>query len=135
MRGARGTGERAPHLLAAPDQAGGVVVGQRRVSDESNEIPALPDLLAPWTRVGRSPAPTPRRTRRGTAQWIISRGAAQGVRIRRTRTTAKRGSTGGNGRTKKKTTTTEKLIQRVVLNTWSESAAVMVCSNVRRGRR
>ena len=28
-----------------------------------------------------------------------------------------------------------KLIQRVVLKTWSESAAVMVCSNVRRGRR
>ena len=28
-----------------------------------------------------------------------------------------------------------KLIQGVVLNTWSESAAVMVCSNVCRGRR
>ena len=30
---------------------------------------------------------------------------------------------------------TSKVIQRVVLNTWSESAAVMVCSNVCRGRR
>ena len=29
----------------------------------------------------------------------------------------------------------EELIQGVVLNTWSESAAVMVCSNVCRGRR
>ena len=28
-----------------------------------------------------------------------------------------------------------KVIQGVVLNTWSESAAVMVCSNVCRGRR
>ena len=47
MRGARGAGERAPHLLAALDQAGGVVVGQRRVADKSNEIPALRDLLEP----------------------------------------------------------------------------------------
>ena len=30
---------------------------------------------------------------------------------------------------------TMKVIQGVVLKTWSESAAVMVCSNVRRGRR
>ena len=47
MRGARGAGERAPHLPAAPGRAGGVVVGQRRVADKSNEIPALRDLLAP----------------------------------------------------------------------------------------
>ena len=40
-------------------------------------------------------------------EWIDLSGAAQVVRIRRTRTTAKRGSTGGNGRAKKKTTTTE----------------------------
>lgn len=52
MRGARTGTDPAPHLLAAPDQAGGVVVGQRRVSDESNEIPALPELLAPWTWTG-----------------------------------------------------------------------------------
>ena len=47
MRGARGAGERATHLPAAPGRAGGVVVGQRRVADKSNEIPALRDLLAP----------------------------------------------------------------------------------------
>ena len=47
MRGARGAGERAPHLPAAPGRAGGVVVGQRRVADKSNEIPALRDLLEP----------------------------------------------------------------------------------------
>ena len=47
MRGARTGDNPAPHLLAALDQASGVVVGQRRVSDKSNEIPALPELLAP----------------------------------------------------------------------------------------
>ena len=52
MRGARTGSNPAPHLLAALDQASGVVVGQRRVSDESNEIPALPELLAPWTWTG-----------------------------------------------------------------------------------
>ena len=38
-------------------------------------------------------------------------------------------------RTEPRTTCALKLIQGVVLNTWSESAAVMVCSNVCRGRR
>ena len=47
MRGARTGDNPAPHLLAALDRASGVVVGQRRVSDKSNEIPALPELLAP----------------------------------------------------------------------------------------
>ena len=47
MRGARTGDNPAPHLLAALDRASGVVVGQRRVSDKSNEIPALRDLLAP----------------------------------------------------------------------------------------
>ena len=47
MRGARTGSNPAPHLLAAPGRASGVVVGQRRVSDKSNEIPALPELLAP----------------------------------------------------------------------------------------
>jgi len=46
MRGARTGSNPAPHLLAAPGRASGVVVGQRGVSDESNEIPALPELLA-----------------------------------------------------------------------------------------
>ena len=54
MRGARTGDNPAPHLLAAPGRASGVVVGQRRVSDESNEIPALPELLAPLDP-GRGP--------------------------------------------------------------------------------
>ena len=50
MRGARGSSasDRALHLLAALEQASGIVVGQRRASDKSNEIPALVDLLTPW---------------------------------------------------------------------------------------
>lgn len=47
MRGARTGDNPAPHLLAAPGRAAGTVLTQRRVADESNEIPALPDLLAP----------------------------------------------------------------------------------------
>ena len=75
MRGARGAGERAPHLLAALDQAGGVVVGQRRVADKSNEIPALRDLLEPLDLDGAVITADAMHTQRGTAEWIISRGA------------------------------------------------------------
>ena len=72
---ARGAGERAPHLLAALDQAGGVVVGQRRVADKSNEIPALRDLLEPLDLDGAVITADAMHTQRGTAEWIISRGA------------------------------------------------------------
>ena len=75
MRGARTGDNPAPHLLAALDQASGVVVGQRRVSDKSNEIPALPELLAPLDLDGAVVTTDAMHTRRGTAQWIISRGA------------------------------------------------------------
>ena len=75
MRGARTGDNPAPHLLAALDQASGVVVGQRRVSDKSNEIPALPELLAPLDLDGAVVTTDAMHTQRGTAQWIISRGA------------------------------------------------------------
>ena len=75
MRGARGAGERAPHLPAAPGRAGGVVVGQRRVADKSNEIPALRDLLEPLDPGGAVITADAMHTQRGTAEWIISRGA------------------------------------------------------------
>ena len=75
MRGARTGSNPAPHLLAALDQASGVVVGQRRVSDKSNEIPALPDLLAPMDLDGALITADAMHTQRSTAQWIISRGA------------------------------------------------------------
>ena len=59
MRGARTEDNPAPHLLAALDQVRGVVVAQRRVADKSNEIPALPELLAPLDLDGAGPAPRP----------------------------------------------------------------------------
>lgn len=75
MRGARTGDNPAPHLLAAPGRASGVVVGRRRVSDESNEIPALPELLAPLDLDGALITADAMHTQRSTAQWIISRGA------------------------------------------------------------
>ena len=50
-------------------------MGQRRVSDESNEIPALPELLAPLDLDGALITADAMHTQRSTAQWIISRGA------------------------------------------------------------
>ena len=75
MRGARTGDNPAPHLLAAPGRASGVVVGQRRVSDKSNEIPALPELLAPLDLDGAVVTADAMHTQRGTAEWIRSRGA------------------------------------------------------------
>ena len=46
VRGARSRTTCAPHLVAALDHATGTVVGQLAVSAKSNEIPAVPRLLA-----------------------------------------------------------------------------------------
>ena len=75
MRGARTGDNPAPHLLAAPGRASGVVVGQRRVSDKSNEIPALRDLLAPMDLDGAVVTADAMHTQKGTAEWIRSRSA------------------------------------------------------------
>ena len=50
-------------------------MGQRRVSDKSNEIPALRDLLAPMDLDGALITADAMHTQRGTAEWIRSRGA------------------------------------------------------------
>ena len=75
MRGARTGDNPAPHLLAALDQAAGTALTQRRVADKSNEIPALPDLLAPLDLDGALITADAMHTQRSTAEWIISRGA------------------------------------------------------------
>ena len=75
MRGARTGDNPAPHLLAALDQAAGTVLTQRRVADKSNEIPALPELLAPMDLDGALITADAMHTQRSTAEWIISRGA------------------------------------------------------------
>ena len=50
-------------------------MGQRRVADKSNEIPALRDLLEPLDLDGAVITADAMHTQRGTAEWIISRGA------------------------------------------------------------
>ena len=75
MRGARTGSNPAPHLLAALDQAAGTALTQRRVADKSNEIPALPELLAPLDLDGAVVTADAMHTQTDTAQWIISRGA------------------------------------------------------------
>lgn len=46
LRGSRSAAARARHLVAALDHASGTVVAQEAVDAKSNEIPALPDLIA-----------------------------------------------------------------------------------------
>ena len=74
MRGARTGSNPAPHLLAALDQASGVVVGQRRVSDKSNEIPAIRELLEPLDPGGVVVTADAMHTQVDTAQWIRDQG-------------------------------------------------------------
>ncbi len=46
LRGSRSATQRARHLVAALDHGSGTVVAQRAMDAKSNEIPALPDLVA-----------------------------------------------------------------------------------------
>jgi len=52
VRGARGRGRDAPHLVAALDQRSGTVLGQVAVAAKSNEIPAVRTLLANFDLTG-----------------------------------------------------------------------------------
>jgi hypothetical protein len=47
VRGAHDAGQRAPHLLSAILHEEAVVIGQMEVEEKTNEIPKLPELLAP----------------------------------------------------------------------------------------
>jgi predicted transposase YbfD/YdcC len=47
VRGAHDAGQRAPHLLSAILHDEAVVIGQLEVEEKTNEIPKLPELLAP----------------------------------------------------------------------------------------
>ena len=65
---------RAPHLLAAPDQATGTVVAQEAVTVRSNEIPALKDLLADMDLTDAVITADALHTQRDTIEWIRGRG-------------------------------------------------------------
>ncbi|OAA22596.1 ISAs1 family transposase [Frankia casuarinae] len=75
LRGSR-TGEVAGrHLLAALDHDTGVVLGQVAVDAKSNEIPALPVLLAGLDLAGVIVTADALHTQTETARWLVGRGA------------------------------------------------------------
>ena len=74
VRGARAAGNLAPHLVAALDQAAGVVLGQVQVDAKSNEIPALRTLLEVFDLVGAVITADAMHTQTTTAAYITGRG-------------------------------------------------------------
>ena len=76
----RGASKRLPgdancHLVAALEHGSGLVRGQVRVADKSNEIPAVRDLLAGMELAGRIVTADAMRTRAETASLIVGAGA------------------------------------------------------------
>ncbi|WP_368862435.1 ISAs1 family transposase [Frankia sp. Mgl5] len=75
LRGSR-TGEvTGRHLLAALDHHTGVVLGQVAVDAKTNEIPALPVLLADLDLTGVIVTADALHTQTETARWLVGRGA------------------------------------------------------------
>ena len=75
VRGARAAGNLAPHLVAALDQAAGVVLGQVQVDAKSNEIPALRTLLEGFDLVGAVVTADAMHTQDAHAKYLHRRGA------------------------------------------------------------
>jgi predicted transposase YbfD/YdcC len=78
VRGARTADKAAPHLVAALEQRTGVVLGQSKVDDKSNEIPALRDLLAtfdPADLRGSVITADAMHTQADTARTVLAAGA------------------------------------------------------------
>jgi predicted transposase YbfD/YdcC len=75
LRGSRTASGPGRHLLAALDHATGVVVGQVAVDAKSNEIPALPALLAGLDLTDMVITADALHTQTETARWLVSRGA------------------------------------------------------------
>lgn len=74
VRGARATGQVAPHLVAALDHTLGVVLGQVQVAAKRNEIPALRALLEAFDLVGAVVTTDAMHTQTTTAASITGRG-------------------------------------------------------------
>ncbi len=73
LRGGTPAGGVMPHLLAALHHSTGVVAGQRAVATKSNEIPALPLLLAGFDLQGVVVTADALHCQRGTAAYITGR--------------------------------------------------------------
>jgi len=74
VRGARLGQTSAPHLLSALDHATGAVLTQARVTDKSNEIPAIRELLEPLDLDGVVVTADAMHTQVNTAGWIRDQG-------------------------------------------------------------
>ena len=74
MRGALLGQASAPHLLSALDHATGAVLTQARVTDKSNEIPAIRELLEPLDPGGVVVTADAMHRQVDTAQWIRDQG-------------------------------------------------------------
>jgi len=72
VRGARGGGKVAPHLVAALDHTLGAVLGQVQVAAKSNEIPALRTLLGVFDLVGAVITADATGTQTTTAPYITA---------------------------------------------------------------
>jgi predicted transposase YbfD/YdcC len=76
VRGAKGKGGKAPHLVAALAHGIGAVLGQVAVDEKSNEIPAVRELLKAFADLaGAVLTIDAMHTQHDTAQLILGRGA------------------------------------------------------------
>ena len=76
VRGAKGKGGKAPHLVAALAHGIGAVLGQVAVEEKSNEIPAVRELLKAFTDLAEAVFTIDAmHTQHDTAQVILGRGA------------------------------------------------------------
>jgi hypothetical protein len=71
VRGAHDAGQRAPHLLSAILHQEGVVIAQLQVEEKTNEIPKLPELLAPLPLDGALITADALHTQTESANYIV----------------------------------------------------------------
>jgi hypothetical protein len=71
LRGAHDAGQRAPHLLSAILHEEGVVIAQIQVEEKTNEIPKLPELLAPLPLEGALITADAMHTQTESARYIV----------------------------------------------------------------
>nr|WP_239647162.1 ISAs1 family transposase [Nocardiopsis salina] len=75
VRGARGPGQAAPHLVAALDTATGLTLGQDQAKSEGDEIGAARDLLQVLDLADAVVTMDALHAQHGTAEQIVGRGA------------------------------------------------------------
>lgn len=90
LRGAGRHGQTMPHLLAALDHDTGVVAGQRAVETKTNEIPALPELLAEFDLNQTIVTADALHCQRETAAYITGRGGHYTLCVKENQPTLRR---------------------------------------------